>query len=142
MRDHLEAEPADQPEVDRHVEGAASAGEVLVELAGDVVCAPTRPQDPRADDVGQAVEHRVVALAFERDAHHALVGRGDEERAAGSVDRPVGDVKEVVGVGLLGQPTPEGVDLTVGGSRELMRELFDDLTIGRGLDLHRASPLG
>ena len=47
--EHLAAEPVGQLQVDGHLERAAPAGEVLVELAGDVVEAGRAAQDPRAD---------------------------------------------------------------------------------------------
>jgi len=100
------------------------AGEVLVELAGDVVVdarearqsvegpvgaedAAGRAEDPRADGGGELFEHGVVAFELEGHPDEAGGGGGQQQRAGRAVHRAVGDVEQAVPVGLGGQPGPE-----------------------------------
>ena len=97
------------------VELVPAAGEVLVELPGDVVGASGHPHDARADLPGELVEHRVVAFAFERDPHEAGGARRDEQRTDRAVDDAVGDVEECLVLGTLGQPGTERGEVGVVG---------------------------
>ena len=53
-------------------------------------------QQSGADPVGQVLQDGVVALVAERHAHQPDGRRGDQQRADRGVDRPIGDVEEVV----------------------------------------------
>ena len=97
--EHLTPEPRGEAQVDRDVERAPAAGEVLVELARDAVEARRRQEDPRAHRGRQGVEHGVVALAREGDAHEPLRRGGQQERAERAVDGAVGDVEQPLAVG-------------------------------------------
>ena len=52
---HRAAEAGREPQVERQVEAGAPPGEVLLELAGDLVEPPGGSQDPGADPVRQTV---------------------------------------------------------------------------------------
>ena len=82
------------PEVERQVEVAAAALEVLVELAAHVV--ERRAQDAGAEDAGDRL---VLALDGVRDAAEAARGRGDEQVADGRGDDVVADVDEPLRAG-------------------------------------------
>ena len=122
-----------QLQVDRNLEEAAPTGEVLVDLAGDVVDPPRRAEDAGADGGGQLHQHVVMVLALEGHPHEPGRGGGQEQRADGAVHGAVGDVEQAIAVGLLGQAGPQP------GERRVVRpapaEVVDELAIrlhGRG----------
>ena len=82
------------PEIEREVEGAPLAVEVLVELSPGDVDRPRRAQHARTRDPCEAVELG-VRVALERDRGEALSGGRDEERADGRLDDVEADVDEV-----------------------------------------------
>ena len=79
------------PQIERQVELAAAALEVLVELAPDVV-------DRAAQHAAPEHARQLVLLAFrvEVDASEAAVGRGDQQLADGRVDDVVADVDDAL----------------------------------------------
>lgn len=77
-----QAEPAGEPEVQRHVERLAGAGEVLLELVGNQVESGRGVQDPRAELVDQLGEHRFVVLAVVGHPHQPLVGAQSDEQGS------------------------------------------------------------
>ena len=88
LAQHLLVERRDA-EVERQVEVAAAALEVLVELAAHLV--ERRAQDAGAEDARDGL---VLALDRVRDPAEAARGGGDEQVADGRVDDVVADVDE------------------------------------------------
>ena len=88
--------PRARRQIDRDVERAAAAGEVLVELAGGVFESARGAQDARADLGGELGEHGVVVLALERDPDEAAVRGGQQQRPERAVDDAVGDVEQAL----------------------------------------------
>ncbi len=80
-------------QVEREVEGAALALEVLVELATRRVDAPGRAEDARAGDARQLLEP-IPGISVERDRSEPAVGSRDEQVADGRVDDVEADVDE------------------------------------------------
>ena len=80
-------------QVERQVERAAAAREVLVELAARAVHASRRAEDARAGDAGKLLE-ALARVGVERDRREAAIRRRDEEIADGRVDDVVADVDQ------------------------------------------------
>ena len=96
LLEHRAAEPVGQLQIHRDVEGVPASGEVLVELARDLVEAARGAQHPRADLVGEGGEHGVGVL--HREGHPDQPGgRGREQQPAERrVEVAVGDVEQVL----------------------------------------------
>ena len=97
-----------QPPVQRQVESAAAAREVLLELPRGQVQAGRGMKDARADLVRESLEYSVVVLAGVGDADQALLSRGEQQRPDRAVDdRRRTEDAVAVGIGdeLVVQPT-------------------------------------
>jgi hypothetical protein len=104
MLDDTATEAFGQPEVDRHLEGGAPLGEVLVELARGGVQSGRRPQHPRAHRPGKRGQDRVVVFDVVGNSDQADGGGGQQQGADRAVDGAVGNVEEFVGGGVALQP--------------------------------------
>ena len=96
MAQHGAPESGRKPPVQRQVEAAPSPGEVLVEFPCGRVQTGGGVEDTGADPVGQGLQDGVVAFAGVGDPDQAGLGRGQQQRANGAVDGPVGDVEDAV----------------------------------------------
>ena len=136
----LLAEAGGQGAVQRQVEAAAGAGEVLLQLDGRLVEPARRLQHAGADPRREGGEHGVEILALEGDADQPLRGRGEQERAEGGVERAIGDLDEAGVVGLLHEAGAESCQGRVGEREERLplarREVLGE---ARGVG-HRAAP--
>ena len=90
------AEAPGQAEIDGDVDGAAVAGEVLLELAGGILESARGAQDARADLGGELGEDGVMVFPVEGDPGEAAVRAGQQERTEWAVDDAVGDVEQAV----------------------------------------------
>ena len=94
MRQDRATEATRQREVQREVEDAAAAREVLLDLSCSQVQAGRGAQHPRADSVRELLQNRVVVLAGVGHANQTGLSRGQQERADRGVDGAVGDVED------------------------------------------------
>ena len=114
---HVRVERRD-PQVERQVERAATALEVLVELAPDVV--ERRAQHAHAEAARELLLPVVLPI---RDAAEPAVGRGDVQVADRRRDDVVADVDEPFGDGGGAEPR---VEISVSRSCVLLRRRTPD----------------
>ena len=96
MVEHLAAELAGQPQVERELELVPLALEVLVQLPPRLVGRPRRAEHPRAEGPRELL---LLALGFGvvGDLAEAAIGHGHEQPPDGRVDQVVGDVEQPFG---------------------------------------------
>ena len=96
--EHGAAESGRQAPVQRHIEGVPTAGKVLLEFPCGCVQPRRGVEDAGADPVGQGFQHGVMAFAGVGHPDQAGLGGGQQQRADGGVDGPVGDIEDAVPV--------------------------------------------
>jgi hypothetical protein len=79
----LTPEPPGESEVQRQHEIASLPGEIVLELAGRVVKPARGLQHPRADPIGQRLQHGTMALALIGQSDQSLLGGGHQQRTEG-----------------------------------------------------------
>jgi hypothetical protein len=115
-KDALGEAPNQRP-VHRHVKAATSAGEVLVQLAPELIGAPRRVQDPRADPFGHFFQRRICGLVVVGDLEHAARRDEDEQLPQRRVQRRKGNVQQPGGSSPLPEQRLEAFHVEVAGLR-------------------------
>jgi hypothetical protein len=123
--EHQAAEARGEAEVQRQVEPAPPASEVLVQLVGGDIQPPRGVQDPRADPRGQGLQHLIVAFARVGDPDQARLGRRQQQRPHRRVERAVGHIEQAVGVRAVGQPVVQTAQLRLGNGRVGVEQVPD-----------------
>ena len=76
-RQHAAPEGSHEPPVERQLEAAPAAAEVLLQLASHLIQRPARLHDARRDATREPFQHRVRALLGERHPHQSAACGGD-----------------------------------------------------------------
>jgi hypothetical protein len=114
----LAAEAAREAPVERDLEAPAVAAEVLVELTPRLrERLPRGVQHARRDALGELVEHGVLVLGRQADAHEAVARRADDDDPERRIVPLEGDVDQAGALGCPGEIAPH--PLPGGGSRPL-----------------------